>query len=276
MPKLLDYLSEKYPVEDIKTINKRMVELSSLFEISQILNASIEIKNVLNNILLIPMGRLMISRGMIFLKEKKFFQPRLGKGIAEMGNVQPLPCASLSAEFESFFLPQNTEKCPQAIKEIMHQQKFSAVIPLKSQEKTIGIAFYGPKLNQQPFSTEEIDFLISLANLSATAVENALKVDEIKDINRQLDERIQQLKTLFDIAQGLSATLESDKILKLLTYALMGQMLVYHYAVVIINDRSLQKVECKGFLEESVENIAAQTKQWHKIESALFVADFPA
>ena len=66
MPGFLDYLSEKYQTENIKEINQRLIELSSLFEISQILNSTIELDAVLNNMLLIPMGRLMISRGCIF------------------------------------------------------------------------------------------------------------------------------------------------------------------------------------------------------------------
>ncbi|OPX31762.1 hypothetical protein B1H10_08385 [candidate division KSB1 bacterium 4484_188] len=80
MPGLLDYLSDKYQVENVKQINERLVELSSLFEISQILNASIELHTVLNNILLIPMGRLMLSRGVVLLRKSRAFEPVLGKG----------------------------------------------------------------------------------------------------------------------------------------------------------------------------------------------------
>jgi hypothetical protein len=72
-----DYLSDKYQTENIKAINERLLELSSLFEISQILNSSLELNEVLNNILLIPMGRLMVSRGAILLKTGDNFLPRL-------------------------------------------------------------------------------------------------------------------------------------------------------------------------------------------------------
>ena len=62
MAQLLDYLSEKYQQETVDEVNRRLVELSSLFEISQLLNESLELSRVLNNVLLIPMGRLMIPR----------------------------------------------------------------------------------------------------------------------------------------------------------------------------------------------------------------------
>ena len=56
MPGLLDYLSEKYQMENVREINQRLIELSSVFEISQVLNSSLELEAVLNNLLLIPMG----------------------------------------------------------------------------------------------------------------------------------------------------------------------------------------------------------------------------
>ena len=47
----------------------------------------------------------------------------------------------------------------------------------------IGILFYGYKLNKQPYTEEEKDFLTSLANLSANSIENALRVEEIQKFN---------------------------------------------------------------------------------------------
>lgn len=252
MSGFIDYLSDKYKTEKIKTINKRLLELSSLFEISQILNSTLNINHVLNNILLIPMGRLLIAKGAIFLKENQVFVPRLMKG---------LPASIQKINFTESDLP----KTPLTIKKInkkflylsqfCREWKLSFVIPIVSQGRIIGVIFFGNKLNKKPFTRDEADFLLSLSNLSASAIENALKVDEINRINKQLDERIQQLKTIFDIAQGLSATLESEKIIKLLTYALMGQMTIYHYAIILLSDHQIIKIESKGFPKHSLENL---------------------
>ena len=78
----LNYLEEKYETQNIKAINERLVELSSLFEISLILNASLELNTVLNNILLIPMGRMMISKGAVILRHGKSYELRLWKGLS--------------------------------------------------------------------------------------------------------------------------------------------------------------------------------------------------
>ena len=268
-----DYLSDKYQTENIQAINERLLELSSLFEISQILNSSLELNEVLNNILLIPMGRLMISRGAILLQAGDNFQLRLGKGVAEEAGKINFSEKDLPSEvyLTDDIAKKNKAKITDDFRSFLTDQKFAIAVPIKSQNKLIGLVLYGHKLTKQIFAEEEIDFMLSLANLSATAIMNALKVEEIKNINLQLDERIQQLKTLFDIAQGLSATLDSDKIVKLLTYALMGQMLVYHYAIVIQRNGDLQKIDCKGFLQDTIENVSTELSKYPVLESAAII-----
>ncbi len=271
----LDYLSEKYQTQNIKAINEKIVELSSLFEISQILNASLEITHVLNNILLIPMGRLMISRGIVFLRNGKLYHPRFWKGLPDGIADKEFSEKQLPSEF--FVLEKDSRASGNLnpFCEFVSENQLSLAIPLKSKDQLLGLVIYGPKLNRQPFSNDEIDFLTSLVNLSASTVENALHVDEIRKINQQLDERIQQLKTLFDIAQGLSATLDSEKIVKLLTYALMGQMLVYHYAIVIHGNQHLPKMDVKGFVQDSIESLSEELSHLSDIETAALTVDLP-
>lgn len=271
MAGLLDYLSDKYHTENIKEINRRLIELSSLFEISQLLNSSLDLHQVLNNILLIPMGRLMLSKGIIYLKDQGKLSPKLWKGLPEIIVDKTLHLTDLPPDIG--ILECTDIKIAELDNDIDHfnKNKLALIVPIHSQEKLIGIIAYGTKLNKKPFTLEEKDFLSSLANLSATAIENALQVQEIQKVNKLLDERIQQLKTLFDIAQGLSATLESEKIIKLLTYALMGQMLVYHYAIVVYGDEGLQKYDGKGFSQDALESLISTEPDILKFDSPTLI-----
>jgi sigma-B regulation protein RsbU (phosphoserine phosphatase) len=271
MPGILDYLSEKYQTENILEINQRLLELSSLFEISQILNSSLELHSVLNNILLIPMGRLMISQGAILLKSDDCFTPKLWKGVLE--DIEKFQFKRDEVPDSIYLWSAGGKRLKRFFRyvDFGNQQKFSISVPIKSRDELIGAAIYGAKLNKQPFSEADQDFLSSLANLSSTAIENALKVNEIQQINLQLDERIQQLKTLFDIAQGLSATLDSEKIVKLLTYAFMVQMLVNRYAIVIYAPEGLHKLECKGLNQEELEGILWTNESFFQMEDAVIL-----
>ncbi len=267
MTSFLDYLSNKYHSDNVKVINERLIELSSLFEISQLLNSSLQLVSVLNNILLIPMGRLMISKGLILLRDGDILTPKLWKGLSS--EIKDIHIEQSILPDSIFISGKDVSQKHRKFDHFLKNTQLTIAVPIKSKDQVIGVIIYGNKLSGQRFTKDERDFLNSLANLSSTAIENALKVDEIQKINLKLDERLQQLKTLFDIAQGLSATLDSEKIIKLLTYAFMGQMLVNHYAIIIQGSEGLHKLECKGLLQEQLESIFMNNREFFNITSAI-------
>jgi len=257
MAQLLDYLSEKYQKDSLDEVNRRLLELSSLFEISQLLNESLDLKRVLNNILFIPMGRMMIARGAIVLNRNGRYQTVMTKGLSE---------ELASYEFETVDFPESyferaDDKKNNAYPELNKyaaEAKLQVGIPFISNNQCLGIMLFGAKLNKADFSTEEKDFLGSLANLAATTIENALKVDEIQQINHQLDNKIQELGTLFDIGKGLSSTLELPEILNLLGFALMGQMFITRYAILLKSENELSPYVNKGFNDSFIDDTAAK------------------
>lgn len=270
MTQLLDYLSEKYQSDSIDEISRRLLELTSLFEISQILNQSLELEHVLNNVLLIPMGRLMIPRGVIILKEDDHYKIEMSKGIPGEYISQIFP-AKGEMPMKSCLVDEHDKAGNMEMFEFAKKVNLELCIPFISQNRCIGLALFGSKLNKAKFSDEEIDFLNSLASIATSSLENALQVVKIKEINRQLDERIQELRTLFDIAQGLSATLEYSKILRLLVYALMGQMLITKYAILLIKDSELYIQENKGFTESVIESFLPKLSSTNIPQRAILV-----
>ncbi|HNB58339.1 MAG TPA: hypothetical protein PKV06_15300, partial [bacterium] len=48
-------------------VDRKLLELSALFEISQLLNSSLNLTSIVDNILLSPMGRMMINKGLFLL-----------------------------------------------------------------------------------------------------------------------------------------------------------------------------------------------------------------
>ena len=48
-------------------VDRKLLELSALFEISQLLNSSLNLNSIVDNILLSPMGRMMINKGLFLL-----------------------------------------------------------------------------------------------------------------------------------------------------------------------------------------------------------------
>jgi sigma-B regulation protein RsbU (phosphoserine phosphatase) len=256
-----DYLASfkernKNLVTNDENINQRLMELSALFEISQTLNSSLNLPAILNNILLVPMGRMMIGKGIVILKsDNKKYKVETVKGV---------PQALYDKEISLTDLPDH----PFMIKNVNEEKewlpffqnsKIELIIPFIAHTDFLGLMGFGGKINGESYSEDEIEFLSSLGNIASTSIENALIFDKINSVNRELDQKIQELNTLFDIGKELNLTLEKEKILKLLTYALMGQLMVNNFIIVlkekddyyaeIIKGKKFIKIE-KSYIED--------------------------
>jgi len=108
----------------------------------------------------------------------------------------------------------------------------------------------GPKLDGQPFASAEIEYLMSLANIAAKSIDNALIVQKLEQVNRRLDKKIQELNTLFEISKELNATPDKEKIVSLLIYAVMGELLVNRCFVFLREKDRLQLFAARGMQTE--------------------------
>ena len=258
-----------------KEKDQRLVELQSLFEMSQVLNSSLNISSVLNNILLTPMGRMMISRGMVMvISENGSYHIEALKGLDRdlVGKK-----VYFEGECSKPTLVQDIDEndCPQ--KHFFVEHKIELVLPILSTNRSVGLLCLGQKLGGLSFADSEIDFLSSLSNIAATSIENALMYRKLEKVNRQLDKKVQELKTLFEIGQELNSTLETERIVNLLVYAIMGELLVNRIFIFVSDGNELELIPTKGTVSKESEekrlNQKTFKKRLLKIESPILVND---
>ncbi|MFC1554369.1 SpoIIE family protein phosphatase [candidate division KSB1 bacterium] len=225
----------------IKEIDKGLMELTSLFEISKTLSSTLNLQSVLNNILLTPMGRMMIGRGSVLLSENdNVYVFQSGKGLPlDLKDskiiVEDLP--------ESHFDVANLINKEIEWADFLYKYKLLYGFPIKSKNNVLGFLIFGKKLSGKEFTENEMNFLDSLSNLSATAIQNSVMFQELLEVNRRLDQTNQKLNTLFDIGKEFNTTFDENKIIKLFGFALMGQLLVNKFALLI---RHNDKFTIKG------------------------------
>jgi len=241
-------------LEDEKGLQARLVELRSLFEISQTLNSSLDLRSILNNILLTPMGRLMVSKGIILLnKGDDEFQIETLKGIPEdlIGKRLHIPTPLKSP----LIINEERSSWAATLKEL----GIEIVLPMISSDRNMGFIGFGRKLRGGDYTQSEMEFLTSLANIAAAAVDKGLAFQELQEANRKLDRKIQQLGTLFEIGRELNSTLNSEKILNILAYAVMGEMMIQHCLIFLKDEGKMQLKLIKGSRDsrEVAERIAA-------------------
>ncbi len=230
--------------------------LTSLVEFSRVINSSLDLNFILNNVLLTCLGKFLATRGIIALNINGKLKIKSYKGIPE-DNILLFPdidanedCIS-DDDLNKFFKDNN----------ILATEKIS------SSNECVGIVSLGEKLNKQDYSKDDLDFLKTILNIAASAIQNSLIVEELKRVNRELDSRIQRLSSLFELSKEFGLFSETTKVTRLLIFALIGQFVVQKYALLRFEGNDIEVIEPKIPVEELLSNL--RKIDYHKIETSL-------
>ncbi len=148
--------------------------------------------------------------------------------------------------------------------EFLNNNQQSLVIPIIAQKRIVGYITLGERLTKSSFSSLDKKIIQSLVNLSGTAIEKALIINQVKEANRNLDRKIQELNTLFDLSKEFNIGLDEKKVIRLVTFALLGQVGVKNYAICIRNENELNiiasRMEGSAALQEILPDLCNLTK----------------
>ncbi len=235
-------------VNNSQQLDERLLELTALFEISQSLTSSLSLQAILENLLRIPMGHMLISRGIVLLKKDRDDEYTIEgvKGLSQQFIGKTLEIHNPPSHTTFFESYESTDGWMAFFKEF----DIHLLLPLNSSQGIIGILGFGDKISGKPFTESEVEFLNSLSNIASSAVSNGLMVDQIQSVNRRLDRKIQQLNTIFDISRELNSTLDKYKIANLLSFAIMGELLVNKCVVFLKDEKGMTLLLNKGIKSE--------------------------
>ncbi len=235
-----------------------------MLELSTLLNSTLDLDFILGNILLSIMGKTLVPRGVLFV--------RTSGGRYEARTVKGLPSAlrgesfSLSRGWNGFRrfdeLSGGGDPEMESWLSFCRAQNLHVLAPMILGEEMIGVIALGRKASGEAFGEEEIVFIESTANIASTAVQNAISVEELQKTNRLLDARVQELNTLFEFSREMTGSFDEQKILRVLSYALMGQLRFTRYIIYLRDGDSMEPVLHK------VPSLA-RSRRWEKKLSEL-------
>ena len=230
--------------------------LTALVEFSRVINSSLDLNFILNNVLLTCLGKFLATRGIIALNINGKLQIKSYKGISEdkillFPDIDANEDCTENDEFKNFFTENN----------LLASEKIS------SSNECVGIVCLGEKLNKQDYLKDDLDFLKTILNIAASAIQNSLIVEELKLVNRELDSRIQRLSSLFELSKEFGLFSESTKVTRLLIFALIGQFLVQKYALLRFEGNDIEVIEPKLPVEELLNNL--RKIDYHRIDTSL-------
>ncbi|HEY5533507.1 MAG TPA: PP2C family protein-serine/threonine phosphatase [Ignavibacteria bacterium] len=196
--------------------SNKQLELNSLIEFSQLINSNLNLDFILGNILLSIMGKMMITKAMFLIKKENEYYVKSLKGLSkELLNK----VADIEVPSDSFF----------DVNSLKNRQDFFLNLGIKYffkiyfSNKLLGILCTGEKNSGMELTNSEIIFIETLLNISATSIENTIKFEEIRGLNKKLDIQVQQITSLFELSKEFTTNFtDSEKIIKLLSYTLLG------------------------------------------------------
>jgi phosphoserine phosphatase RsbU/P len=208
--------------------------LSALVEFSRIINASMDLDFILNNVLLTCLGKFLTSKGIIALNMGGIIELKSSKGLS----------AELQVKFPHLTADDNLFSSKE-FQNFMGEGGLCISERMMASSECLGVICLGERLNKMPYSDEDLEFLRTILNISATAIKNSLMLTELTRVNRILDSRVHRLNSLFDLSKEFGLVSESSKVSKLLVYSVIGQLLVSNFAVVTLEDDKLKILQSR-------------------------------
>jgi sigma-B regulation protein RsbU (phosphoserine phosphatase) len=233
--------------------NAVLRNFSALVDFSNLINSTLDLNFTLNNVLLTCFGKFHTTKGFIALfNDDDKLEIKVSKGVPDKV-VESFPDLSL--------LNYDTSS---AVGEFIQLNKFSLYQEIKSSEGVKGIIILGHRLTGKQYDEDDENFLKTILNVGSTAIENSIMVDRLKKVNRNLDAKVNQLSSLFDLSKEFSGILQVEMVSKMLVYSLIGQMLVSKYAVITYNGNLINILENR-YDETQLRTILkdCEAKQFH-------------
>lgn len=221
-------------------------ELKTLLETSRLLIESRETDFVLNNLLLITMGKMLVPRGAILIqvpgKSEYIITKIKGRSRLSEGDRIEIPWGP--NEFDRIAI--DPRKLDLKAPELFEGQNRGLFFNLKTSNHHLGYLYLSRKGNDQILNDHEIEFVESLSIISSVAIANSRMFSEMRDINRKLDRKVYELNTLFDLSKDFSLMVDRDKIASTFKFALLGQLLIRKFFLLFKMNGKLELMASSG------------------------------
>lgn len=215
---------------------EKLLELDTLIEFSQLINSKTDLNFILGHILLTIMGKMMITKGLIYLKpeDESHLKLKISKGIMDTSSDE-LISSELTKE-ANFTIAEYINP-----PEVFTENKICFFFKIYFDGKLLGLLCLGGKIKNPEIqlSNREIIFIESLLSISASAIENSIRYNKILHLNSSLATKVNQLNSLFEMSKEFNSNLlEADKIIRLLGYTLRGSFGVKDFHILNFNSET--------------------------------------
>lgn len=187
-------------VADVKRANKGLdrknQELQTLFELGKELNSTLDLDEIVKQFGYALMGQLMVSKFLLYLKTDISFKLFHSKGFTQEHIDILSPYVDQITGLSEPLLVRNKKD---ELQNALRQANIAALIPLTIQGENRGTLCIEERKGNEPFSTDDLQFLHTMGGQAIISIENARLFKESLERQRLQEE----LNIAREIQQGL-------------------------------------------------------------------------
>ena len=207
------------------------INLESLIDLSAKLNQTADATFILNSALLSLMGKLRLTRACVLKPE-----PMHNKFSVFINKGRSLPDFLPLCDFsDKIHLNQssNLNSCT----DYLFKAGLALCLPVFNNDKLIAIICLGTSIDNKPFSQTELYYIDLVVTITANALINASNHNNLISAKNEVEQHNQLLTTLFELSRDFSSLLSKDEIIRMLSFHLMGQLMVSRFALYLYDNK---------------------------------------
>ncbi|MGM0598226.1 MAG: diguanylate cyclase domain-containing protein [Candidatus Rifleibacteriota bacterium] len=210
--------TETDTIREHKRIERLKYILSSFIDLSSFLCQSKNLQSGLRSMLRILLGTLGVSRGAIYTYNNSKESLECLVDIKLRANSR-LPQARISPDvFEKIGASANGEVTDivkseiTAFKDTFQEKEIESVYSLKTDDENQGILILGSKFRKEDEDILDKELLQTLSRNISSAINTYRLMQELRDANSLLDNRVQELDAVREASQTISSELEIENL----------------------------------------------------------------
>ena len=237
------------------------MHLSSLLDLATNVHGVTALE-VLNATVLSVMGRLRVMRACVLRKQSGSWvaEPSLCKGVA--------PVVLSTLEIDGITHIQAEDEALQ----ILYSRGIERLVPLVGTAGSDTVIALGAMFDSQQDDDGVRNYLELVRMIAGAAVSNATMVDSLRVATKQLEARNLLVTSLFESARDFTAAISRDELLRMMSYRLMGQLMVNSFAMFLEKPIDGNEVIVVRSQEQSLESLHPSILT---ITEPCIVADLP-
>ena len=202
---------------EVSAVDQLDYYLTSLDELGEILIDADQSASVGKGVLRLTLGTVMASKGAIFLYHPKSDQLSIlaSQGLKKrnpFSSPKNLSDKSLKHRYGHIDLDKNHSWITGKLKKCILELSAKILVPLFHKDRLLGVLCVGKKFMGEAYTSAEIKILEIVANHLTKALYNYELIQNVDEKGKQLNLKLLELETLFDISVAISSVLDIDEL----------------------------------------------------------------